>query len=108
MPSLRPLFLRYIPLEIGEGPWEEGPPRSRSAGLARPQHLGGALLRRRFFGPLVSLLVADDTLVGRAPPDLDGDARPGLAQRGDVLPSLESVVLPWAGFVRSHTPDGCL
>ena len=59
-------------------------------------------------GPLIRFFVTGDSLVRWAPSDFDDDTRPGRAQRGDVLPRLEGILLPGAGFVRCHPSDGCL
>jgi len=95
---LRPLLLRDFPLEVSERSWE----------WPRVFHTTGARLLCRQRRPLVGLLIAGYALVGRAPPDLDGDIRPVPSQRGDVLPRLDGILLSWAGVVRCHPSDGRL
>jgi hypothetical protein len=68
--------------------------------------------RVRFFCrelcPLVSLLVAWDTLVGGAPSDLNGDVRPCSTQRCDVLLCQDCVLLTRAGILRYFPSNGGL
>jgi len=60
------------------------------------------------FGPFVSDFVAFDTLMARAPSDLDSYLRFFSAEGGDMPPSLEDVLLPWSRIIGSHPPDGRL
>ena len=105
---LCPLLLRDLPLEVREGPWERHRPRFRLIQVAQLFHPACVWLLRRNLCPLVSLLVAGDPLVSRAPSDFDDDSRPGPVQRVDVLLRLEGALLPRAGFVRRHPSDGPL
>jgi len=90
---LGPFLLRDFPLEAGE--------------ISRDRPVAACLLRCRL-GPLVRFFVADDPPVRWAPPDLDDNAWSGPAQRGNVLPRLECVLLTGARFVRRHSSDGRL
>jgi hypothetical protein len=86
--------------------------RSSTAGLHRPTlhpirviqpfHPSRIRLLRRNLRPLVGLLIACNTRVGGAPPNLDNDARPCPPQRSYVLPRLERVLLSRAKFARCH------
>jgi len=68
-------------------------------GCFRTTKLGGVWLLCRNLCPFISLLVAGDSLVGGAPPDLDGDTRPCLPQCSDVLSCLKCVLLAGAQLI---------
>jgi len=70
-----------------------------TTGCFRTTKLGGVRLLCRNLHPFISLLVAGDSLMGGAPPDLDGDARPCLPQRSDVLSCLKCVLLAGARLI---------
>ena len=98
LPCLSPLLLRNFSLEVCDGSreWHE------------VLHPPGARLIRRNLLPIVPLLIAGYSLMSWAPPDLGGDVWPAPALRGDVLPRLDGVLLPWSGFFRCHPSDGRL
>jgi len=98
---LRPLLLRDLPLEVGEGSWEWHHTHFRPVVVVtvHPFYPVGICLLFRNLGALDGFLVAGDTFVGRELPDLYGDAWPSPSQCRNVLPHLGSVLLPCAGFV---------
>ena len=102
---LYPLLLRDLPLEVRKRPWERHRTSLVPVQVAQPFHPAGIRLRRRNLRPLIGLLIAGDSFVSRAPPNLDDDTWPSLAQRGDVLASLECVLLARAGLLRGHPSD---
>jgi len=105
-----PLLFQDLPLEVGKRSWEGHRTHLRPAVIAvvQPFHPVGVCLLCPNLGQLVSFFTAGDAFVSRAPPDLNGDAWPSPSQCRNVLPRLDGVLLPWAGFVRSHPPDVCL
>ena len=66
-----PLLLRDLLLEIGKGPQEWHRPCFCSVQVAQPFYPAGVWLLCSDVCPLVSLLIAGDPLVSRAPSDFD-------------------------------------
>ena len=57
-------------------------------------------------GPFICCFIALNSLVARAPADLDLDVRFLGSEGGDVSPGFEGVLLPWSRFVGGHPRDG--
>jgi len=101
-------LLRDLPLEVGKGPREWHCPHFSPIWVVPPLRPAGLLLLGRSLCPLVSLPIACDSLVSQAPSDFNDDAWPSSAQRGNMLPCLEGVLLSKARFIRCHPSDGRL
>jgi hypothetical protein len=68
-----------------------------------PLHSVGVRFVGGLLGPPVGDLVALNTLVARAPPNLDADTRFLGAEGGDVLSGLDRVYLAWIWVVGSSS-----
>jgi len=90
--GLVPLLRRDFPLDVRERP-------SKARSSLWPLHPPRLWVFRRELRPLIRLLIALDTLVGGAPPDLDSDIRSSSSQRRDVTSCQYCILLAWAGVL---------
>jgi len=105
---LDPFLLRNLTLEMGKESWKRHSPHLHPVKVAQAFHPPGVWLLRRNLCPFVDLLIAGNSLVCWAPPDLDDNSRSSPPQRGDVLPCLDRVLLAGARLLQGHPPSGCL